>query len=105
MVLSDEGYDVRCASTIAQGLDLARTHQPRVILFDMSLTDGDGSHFVAEYRQLPQANARLIAVSGIPALEEETARIGADAYLPKPFDLDVLLTLVAQSRAELAETA
>jgi len=42
------------------------------------------------------ATARLIAVSGIANLEDEAGRIGADASLPKPFELDELLAVVAR---------
>src|SRR4051812_19020799 len=74
VALSDEGYDVQCAASIDDALTMAVTHRPEVVLFDMWLNDGDGAQFVERYRRLPEAHARLVAVSGIPALEEEATR-------------------------------
>jgi CheY-like chemotaxis protein len=102
ILLSEEGYEVACATTIARALDLAATHQVDLILFDMSLADGDGEHFVERYRRLPQASARLIAVSGIANLEQEATRIGADGFLTKPFEIDDLLSTVSRAMVENA---
>jgi DNA-binding response OmpR family regulator len=38
-------------------------------------------------------------VSGLANLEEEAARIGADDYLSKPFELDALLSIFARAFA------
>ena len=105
MLLAFEGYDVRCATTASQALDLAEQHQPAVILFDMRLSHGSGEDFLAAYRALPNASARLIAVSGIANLEDEAARIGAHGFLKKPFDLADLLAIVAESLPLVGETA
>ena len=93
-VLADEGYDVRCARTASEALDLAEQRQPAVILFDMHLANGTGEDFLRAYRALPDASARLIAVSGIANLEGEAARIGAHGFLKKPFELEDLLASV-----------
>jgi DNA-binding response OmpR family regulator len=102
IVLSEAGYVVECATTCDRALELARVRQPEVILFDMSLADGDGEHFVTSYRQLPRATARLVAVSGIAKLDEESARIGADGCLAKPFELADLLRIVRGSMTAIA---
>jgi two-component system phosphate regulon response regulator PhoB len=92
IVLTEEGYEVHVASSAAEALDLVRQCQPALILFDVLLRDQHGAAFVECYRQLPDANAPLIAVSAMADLESEAARIGADDFLAKPFDLDDLLT-------------
>lgn len=99
IVLSEEGYDVRCATTIGAALELVQQHQPSVILFDMKVSDGDGAAFVSRYHHLHKGTARLVAVSGLANLEAEAARIGADDYLSKPFELDALLSIVARAFA------
>ena len=54
------------------------------------------------YRRLPRATARLIAVSAIADIEDESARIGADGFLTKPFEIEDLLAIVGRSMAERA---
>jgi CheY-like chemotaxis protein len=97
MALEDEGYCVQAAHSVGEALAIAQQGQPALVLFDMLLADGDGAEFVARYRQLPDARAMLIAVSGIANLEAEAVRIGADGYLGKPFDLDDVFSMVARA--------
>jgi CheY-like chemotaxis protein len=97
LALTDEGHHVRYATSIERALKLATEHPPDAILFDMMLSDGDGGQFIDRYRQLPHSNARLIAVSGIANLAEQAAKVGADAALLKPFDLDDVLSLVSRA--------
>jgi DNA-binding response OmpR family regulator len=65
IVLTDEGYDARSASSVAQALAVAQEREPVLVLFDMLLQDQRGDDFVKAYRAMPGATARLIAVSGI----------------------------------------
>lgn len=93
-VLAEEGYAVRSATTALHALELAACEQPSVIIFDMTLPDLNGADLVKRYRELPDATAALIAVSGIANLEAEVERIGVDSFLSKPFELEDLLSLV-----------
>ena len=97
IVLSEEGYAVRSATTPVRALDMAATERPSLIVFDMTLPDLSGADFVRRYRELPGCTAPLIAVSGIPNLAEEADRVGADGFLTKPFELDDLLGLVRRT--------
>src|SRR4051794_17485108 len=96
-VLADEGYEVRGATNASRALEIVACERPSVILFDITLPDLSGAEFVQRYRCLPDATAKLIAVSGIVNLDVEAARIGADGFLTKPFELDDLLSLVHQA--------
>lgn len=102
LVLSDEGHHVQCARSISKALDLAREQPPDVIIFDMTLPEGGGATLLRRLRELPEPHARTIAVSGIEYLEEEAHKIGADAALSKPYELDELLTLVNGARGKPA---
>ena len=105
IVLTDEGYETRSAGTVSQALAVAQERQPALVLFDMLLPDANGEDFVTAYRALPGATARLIAVSGVANLEHEAARIGAEAFLAKPFELEELLAVVAKLLPDADETA
>jgi DNA-binding response OmpR family regulator len=57
IVLSEEGYDVRCATTIGAALELVQEHQPSVILFDMK---------VSEAMVLRSSRATITCIRGQP---------------------------------------
>jgi len=103
--LACEGHEVQCAVSVSQALHLAQERQPTLVLFDLRLPDQSGEDFVAAYRALPNASARLIAVSGLANLHDEAARIGAHGFLRKPFELADLLAVVTESLPILNETA
>ena len=94
IVLAEEGYDVRCATNAACALDMVKAERPSLISFDITLPDLNGAELVERYRGLSDATTPVIAVSGIANLEEEAARIGANGFLTKPFELEALLSLV-----------
>ena len=100
IVLADEGYEVRCATSAARALDLVTAERPSLIIFDITLPDLNGAELVERYRGLSDATAPLIAVSGIANLEAEVARIGADGFLAKPFELEALLSLVDRALSD-----
>ena len=92
--LEGEGYDVADARNGAEGLERLRGHRPHVILVDLLMPVMNGRQFIAHLR----ADA---ATQGIPVLlmtgsNELLGRppAGADALLPKPFELEELLDLV-----------
>lgn len=85
------------------GLDLARQHQPDLILLDLNLPDVGGD-------QILRILQDDLATAGIPvviltatATPGEIKRLrsaGARAYLTKPFDLAALLKLIDEIVAE-----
>jgi DNA-binding response OmpR family regulator len=97
IVLSEEGYAIRSATRAADGLALAAAERPSLIIFDVTLPDLDETTFAERYRELPDAAAPLIAVSGIANLAAEAERIGVDGFLTKPFELEDLLALVRRT--------
>jgi DNA-binding response OmpR family regulator len=94
ILLAEEGHDAQCATTAAEALDRARQRLPSLVLFDLVLPDMDGEQLVTAFRALPNSAAPMIAVSGYPSLKHEAARIGADGYLAKPFELEDVLATV-----------
>ena len=94
-ILADEGYEVRAVTTAAEALTVAQHHPPSLILFDLTMPAMSGEQFVQAYRSLPNASAKLVAISGIPHLDREAARIGADGYVVKPYEIDDLLATIA----------
>jgi CheY-like chemotaxis protein len=94
-VLKDEGHDVATAQDGVVALDEARRQPPGLVLMDLQFPEMDALTFVHRYRQLPGcADSPIIAMSatyrGLPRSLE------AQAFIEKPFDLDLLLATVRQ---------
>jgi two-component system, chemotaxis family, chemotaxis protein CheY len=107
MALFDEGYEVLAAANGAVALERMREHPPDVILLDMNMPIMDGWEFARRYRELNEAPANdyapAMSVRRAPAVIVMTAgmtaqsraeQIGAEDYLAKPFDLEMLMETV-----------
>jgi chemotaxis family two-component system sensor histidine kinase/response regulator PixL len=96
MLLELGGYNVETACDGTQALDtLRRGLQPRLILLDLMMPGMDGFQFVNEKRQDPRLyRIPVIIYSGHYDARANAARLGATAYLQKPFDVDSFLKLV-----------
>jgi CheY-like chemotaxis protein len=88
---------VRARST-REALLLMRRETPDVALIDAGLP-GDGWSLVGQLRADPDLCwVQVIGVSGIgPGGDPLARRAGCDDYLPKPFDLDNLLSTVERA--------
>ncbi|MCP3804871.1 response regulator transcription factor [Allokutzneria sp. A3M-2-11 16] len=102
MALRYEGFDVVCAASVAEALNVADRFTPHVVVLDVMLPDGDG------FSLAPKLHARQ---GGVPVLfltardsDEDKIRgltLGGDDYLTKPFSVG---ELVARVRAVLRRT-
>lgn len=89
--LNQAGYACRSAGTVAEALLLAATASPELILLDIGLPDVDGLDGLRLFRaQLPAVP--IIFVTGRRRTVEEIVglEVGADDYITKPFDVDIL---------------
>jgi two-component system KDP operon response regulator KdpE len=92
--LTSEGYRTLEAMTGKEGLALARTHNPDLVLLDLGLPDTDGMEVT---RALRQFSARPIIVISARGQEEDKVRaldVGADDYLTKPFGTSELMARI-----------
>jgi CheY-like chemotaxis protein len=94
-LLQDEGFFVRCAANGAEALArLTVEDAPNLILLDLMMPVMDGWSFRQALRQDPRlARIPVIVLSG-NALDPGSAALAVDAYLSKPFEVDVLLAEV-----------
>ncbi len=95
--LRRNGFEVDSAGTLAQGRDRLRTAPYDALLLDLMLPDGDGLDMTRELRANPRT--RRLPLLMLTARGEPTDRIvglelGADDYLPKPFEPRELLARV-----------
>jgi len=87
------GLTLHAAPTGAEGLELARTLQPDVILLDIGLPDMDGYEVKARLDADPiTRHVPVLALTAAVSSQDRArgAAAGFDAYLAKPLDLTAL---------------
>jgi DNA-binding response OmpR family regulator len=93
--LEAEGFAVADAATARQALEAVRRSRPSLVLLDYGLPDGDGADVVAALRKhLSEGAPPVVVITADGRAAEKARRIGAAAYLHKPFDLDELLAVI-----------
>ena len=89
--LRREQYVVEQAADYASALDKIAGYDYDCILLDIMLPDGSGLQLLEELKR-QRRQAGIIIISARDSLDDkiEGLELGADDYLPKPFDLDEL---------------
>ena len=104
--LEKDGTKAVCAYDGAEGLRLARSEDPDVILLDVMLPEMDGFEVCRTLR----AEGNNVPIIMITAREEETDKVlgldlGADDYITKPFSMRELLARVRTNMRRAASMA
>lgn len=97
--LKRAGFETASSGDGLEGLDMARSLHPDLILLDLMLPGIDGYRFAEEVRRV-DSNVAIIMVTALDT-ERDTIRgldAGADDYIGKPFSMD---ELIARVRANL----
>ena len=114
--LQQSGYTVSCAGDGASGLSQvsapAPGQAPELVILDLMLPDMDGLEVCRRIRALPPAQAQtpvlMLTAKGDPMDRIIGLEIGADDYLPKPFEPRELLArirAVLRRKGEVPTTA
>ncbi len=95
--LEAEGYTTFAARDGAQALLAIAEHHPQLMLLDIMMPTMDGWAVLEQMMQLPhQDRPRVVVVSAMANLRDraKAAEMGADAFMPKPFNVDDLLAVL-----------
>ena len=95
MVLEGAGYEVLEAKHGGIGLELVAGKKPDAVLLDLMMPEVDGFQFLARLPSVTSAPPPVIVISGFDTYRDEVTRLGATAYLEKPYDPRVLLRVLA----------
>ena len=92
--LEAEGYDTYLALTGEEGLEVFRQEGAKVIILDIMLPGIDGFAVCSQIRK--DSNTPIIVVSAKSEKEDKLngLMLGADDYIEKPYDIDILLAKV-----------
>jgi adenylate cyclase len=92
-MLEQEGHEARTAENGREALELARADPPDVVLLDIVMPELDGiSVLEAMKADSELQHVPVIMISAVDELESvvHCIEIGAEDYLPKPFDVVLL---------------
>ena len=98
-ILRDGGYESQAAFSGSEGLLWAERESFDLVLLDLMLPGLTGEQFIQKIR--PLRTMPIIVLSAKAGLEDKVnvLRMGADDFIPKPFDnLEVLARVEAQLR-------
>ncbi len=98
-LLQVTGYSTNEATNGKEGVELARTSKPDLILMDIQMPEMDGLEATRILKtDAATRNIPILALSSY-AMKGDKERIlaaGCDGYLAKPFDIKELLKIVAE---------
>ena len=95
--LRSHGYELDCAGSLAAGRARLRHGRYDALLLDLMLPDGDGLDLTRELRADPllqRLPLLMLTARGEPMDRIVGLEVGADDYLPKPFEPGELLARV-----------
>ena len=92
--LRAEGYQVLLAATAAEGLALAATQSPDLVILDLGLPDREGHEVLAELRQWSAVPVLMLSVRDAEGQKVQALDNGANDYVTKPFGIQELMARI-----------
>lgn len=92
-----DGYEFHSAPNAEIGLQKAGSVHPQVIILDVSLPDADGFEVCKKLRSNPETSGipiLMLTARITPTDEVLSLELGADEYVRKPYDFQVLSTRI-----------
>lgn len=88
------GFETRCARDFRNIDGEFREFQPHLTLMDIALPFFNGYHWCAEIRRVSSAPVLFLSSASDKMNQLMAMNMGADDFIAKPFDLDVLMAKV-----------
>jgi CheY-like chemotaxis protein len=95
--LEAEGYTTYAANNGVEALAEISEHHPNLMVLDIMMPTMDGWSVLEEMLKLPvDERPRVVIVSALSSVRDraKAAELGADAYVPKPFNVEELLEVL-----------
>jgi two-component system KDP operon response regulator KdpE len=89
--LRAEGYQVLLAATGEEGLGLAATQSPDVVVLDIGLPDMEGHDVLRELRTWSEVPVLMLSVRDAESEKVRALDHGANDYVTKPFGIQELM--------------
>lgn len=102
ILLTDEGYNVQSFASVAEFQNRQKTVIPDLYLFDVMLPDGSGADLCGQIKQdKNNLHIPVIMMSAHANLQEIKSTCTPDDFVPKPFDIENLLSRVKEAIIKL----
>jgi CheY-like chemotaxis protein len=101
LILEEEGYRTFCAASGQQGIARAREERPQLIVLDFMMPVMNGAQVGDALRASPDTrDIKIVMNSGLPeeAVRQQFEKY--DAFLRKPYNVDVALRMIAELLAD-----
>ena len=98
-VLQEEGFDVSTRLSAEEALGTITTDKPDLVITDVRMQQMDGFTMLEKMKTMKDyKNIPVIFLTAMDDIlgQQQAAKIGAAAYISKPFDLDELVGLVTR---------
>jgi DNA-binding response OmpR family regulator len=92
LTLEHEGYRTHTASNGIEALEELHKHHPSLMVLDLMMPEMDGWSVLKEMTKM-RDRPRVVIVSALtgPDDKAKATALGADAFVPKPFDIEELI--------------
>jgi len=99
--LVDEGFDVRTADTGKEGFDVLARFGPDLLVLDIKLPDMSGLDILRVCKQNSPSPKVIVTTGYVDQNTIDAAeKLGRDAFLQKPFNLEILSQEIERLLAE-----
>jgi two-component system, NtrC family, response regulator PilR len=100
ILLKKEGLEVCTAGSRTEAADLLRGGPVELVLTDVQLPDGDGLEILRHVKAAsPETAVVVMTAYGTTEMAVAARKLGAEAYILKPFDVDELRIVVRDALA------
>jgi len=97
-LLTEEGYQSKCAASGEAGLRIVEENVPDVVILDMRLPGMNGFEtFKAIHQMEPKLPVIIMTAFGTTETAIEATKMGAFDYILKPFDIPEMLVVIKQA--------
>ena len=102
--MESRGFIVRCAESVAEGLEAIAQGPPAFAVIDMRLGDGNGLDVIVELKaRRPDARGIILTGYGNIVTAVTAVKFGAFDYLAKPADADEIYNALLATHHDKAE--
>jgi DNA-binding response OmpR family regulator len=99
--LKASGYEVLTAGDGVKGLEQLHAQEPDLVVLDLLMPKMNGLEMLKELRSFSTVPVIILTAKGADADRIKGLRLGADDYLPKPFNPDELVARIEAIRRRL----
>ncbi|BAU10344.1 two-component response regulator [Leptolyngbya sp. NIES-3755] len=101
LVLSEAGYEVQTAQSVATGLQIAQNHQFELYITDLCFPGEHGFDFIRAVRMFDRFTPIVIcSVDSRSWIQKQAKQLSTQAFLILPIDLDKILPTITKLLGE-----